>query len=104
MKHALFAIAAAAALLAGPALADTPTPASPTTSLNALLAAGYQVAAINDISDAEQKSIWPNDAIEPYIMVTLQKSGSVAVCTMIMANWISVSAKTFADTTLCHQR
>ena len=81
----------------GPALAGRAHVASK-TSLGALLSAGYRVASIIDVTDAEQKSIWPDESIEPYIMVTLQRSGSVAVCSLVMANWLSLSPKTLADT------
>jgi len=66
--------------------ADTP-PAGP--ALKSLISSGYEVKAIVDISDAEQKYLWPNDSNYPYLMLTLQKSGSIATCTISMSDWVN---------------
>ena len=92
------------AIASGPALAQpapAPAAASNTASAASLFAAGYEVKVINDVSSDEQKAIWPNDPVNPYIMVTLQKGTSVAVCAMSMANWVSLNEATLASATLC---
>ena len=77
-------------VLAAPVIAqaasDTPQPA--TTTVGKLLAAGYELKAITDLSDAEQKTLWPKDSTSPFIMATFEKSGSLAVCIVSMSDWI----------------
>lgn len=106
MKLIAPALAAIAALTTTPALAQAPAPAAPATpsvSIENLLAAGYEVKAITDLTDEEQKAIWPNDSTEPYIMVTFEKTGSVAVCTLAMVNWINLPESTLSDTARCYE-
>jgi hypothetical protein len=101
------------ALLAGAALArdasaQTPpaapaAPAAPTVSIASLLADGYELRSVNDLSDAEQKVIWPSSPTSPYLMITLQKGAAVAVCTLSAANWISLTAASLNNAGLCRK-
>ena len=98
MKIRIWAVLAFIA--AGPAGAQAQ---STTVSPASLLADGYEVKNITDISSEEQKTMWPNDAVSPYIMVTFQKGNSVAVCGVSMANWVGLVDTTLANATLCHK-
>jgi hypothetical protein len=73
-------------------------------SPGSLLADGYEIKAINDVSSDEQKVIWPASPVNPYIMITLQKGVSVAVCALSMANWISIADATLKNAALCTKR
>jgi hypothetical protein len=92
-------------ILAGAALvliAVQPAGAQSTTvSPGSLIADGYEVKNITDITAEEQKTMWPNDAVAPYIMITFQKGNSVAVCGVQMANWVGLVDATLANATLC---
>ena len=104
MNTKFVALLALALIGSGPALAQPAAPApapKPTVSLESLLQGGYEVKVITDVSSDEQKAIWPNDAVNPYIMVTLQKGASLAVCAMSMASWVGVADSTLANTSLC---
>jgi hypothetical protein len=92
----LFAVVAFATQ---PALAQ-----SVAVSPGGLLTDGYEIKAINDVSSDEQKVIWPTSPVNPYIMITLQKGASVAVCTLSMANWISLADATLKNAALCTKR
>lgn len=96
MKIMALTLAAMAAFTAQNAWAQTTT-----VSPASLLADGYEVKTINDMSNDEQKAIYPNDAVSPYIMVTLQKGNSVAVCSMSMANWVNLVDTSLANAGLC---
>ncbi len=107
---------AVSALLAGPALAQTshaagkaPTqvPATPVAganvSLNQLLAAGYQVRAVNVLSGPVRQEIYKSSTVAPQVMVTLQKAGSVAVCVAAAVNWMNQATVTRENKALCHR-
>jgi hypothetical protein len=109
MNSRILAWTALAAFTGGPAWAQAqapvPTPApSATVSPGSLLSDGYEVKAITDISSDEQKVMWPNDTVSPYVMITLQKGNSVAVCGMSMVNWINLTAASLAAANLCNKR
>jgi hypothetical protein len=113
MSSRIVALIAVAAFASGPAWAQAPAPSAPvspaapppgTVSPGSLLADGYEVKAITDISSDEQKVMWPNDTVSPYIMITLQKGNSVAVCGMSMVNWINLADTSLAAANLCKKR
>jgi hypothetical protein len=107
MRSRILAWTALAALMGGPAWAQAQAPApapSATVSPGSLLADGYEVRAITDISSDEQKVMWPNDTVSPYVMITLQKGNSVAVCGMSMVNWINLTDTSLAAANLCKKR
>lgn len=105
MKVIAMTVGALAAFAAAPAFADTAAPAAtPTAALGALLSDGYEVKSVLDVSADEQKAIWPNDATEPYVMITLQKGASVAVCGLQLVNWYTLNAATLSNATVCRQR
>ncbi len=99
MKIRILALAALVLGAVQPAWAQS-TAVSP----GSLLTDGYEIRNIIDISAEEQKIMWPNDAVSPYIMVTLQKGNSVAVCSMSMTNWVGLADATLANATLCKKR
>jgi hypothetical protein len=96
MKIRILALAALAFAAVQPAWAQS-TAVSP----GSLIADGYEVKNITDITAEEQKTMWPNDAVAPYIMITFQKGNSVAVCGVQMANWVGLVDATLANATLC---
>jgi hypothetical protein len=109
MRRELWPGLLAILFLAQTASAQTPPAAaaaatSPTVSVASLLADGFEVKALNDISNDEQKAIWPTSPVLPYLMITLQKGSSIAVCSMAVVNWISLPESSVTDKTLCHKR
>ena len=77
---------------AGDAPAPAPAPVYGTpTSLGSLLDGGYEIRVALPISDADQKAIWPNDPVSPFMLVILQKGASVATCVWPMTSWINLS-------------
>jgi hypothetical protein len=72
--------------------------------LDSLLADGYELKTVTDITPDEQKVIWPNDQTSPYLMITLQKGASLAVCTAATANLINLNPTTTANAALCHKK
>ena len=82
---------------AQPAFAADPTP----TSLDSLLANGYEVKAANPLSAAATKEIWTGQDLAPQIIVTLQKGSSIAVCNLAVSNWMYLTPATFASTDRC---
>lgn len=95
------ALLLAASIAAAPALAQTPASKAVPVSIASLAADGYEVKVITDVSPDEQKIIWPNDAVNPYIIVTWQKGTSLATCAMSMASWLNLSDATLANANLC---
>jgi hypothetical protein len=96
---ALAMVISAATATATPAAAQT----APSVSLASLLGAGYQIVHILDLTDEEQKAIWPNDAAAPFILVTLQKGSSLATCSFNTSDWVNLDAAAFSSNR-CHQR
>ena len=88
-------------LLAGVCVGQSAEAQTTTVSPGSLIADGYEVKLITDISSEEQKAMWPNDTVNPYIMITWQKGNSVAVCAFSMVNWVNLSDATLANATLC---
>ena len=101
MTIRILAWAALALIAAGSAGAQAQ---STTVSPGSLIADGYEVKNITDITAEEQKTMWPNDAVAPYIMITFQKGNSIAVCGVQMANWVGLVDATLANATLCRKR
>jgi hypothetical protein len=109
MRRELWPVLLAMFLLAETASAQTPPPSaaaatSPTVSMASLLADGFEIKAVNDISNDEQKTIWPTSPVLPYLMITLEKGTSIAVCSMAVVNWFSLPESSVTDKTLCHKR
>lgn len=73
------------------------------TSLNQLLAAGYQVRAVNVLSDPVRQEIYKSTTVAPQVMVTLQKGSSVAVCVAAAVNWMNQATVTRENKALCHR-
>jgi hypothetical protein len=97
-----------AGCIAQPALAQTPpattpaAPASTTTSIDSVLASGYEVKSVIELSDAALKSMSsPGQTIYPSVVITLQKGTSVAVCELSTANWINLVQGSMTNASLC---
>ena len=84
----------------GPAVAADPTP----SSLDSLLANGYEVKVVSPLSAAATKEIWTGQDLAPQVIVTLQKGSSVAVCNLALSNWMYLTPATFASTDRCAMR
>lgn len=86
MQRATLIIAAVVACLGlAPRLASAEDKA---VTISKLVAAGYEVKAVTDLTDDEQKQLWPKDSVSPFVMVTLEKQGGLAVCIVSMHDWI----------------
>ena len=90
-----------AASLAPPALAEG---AGPQVSLASLLDGGYEVKSALALSDADQKSIWPDEPVGPFTLILLQKGASLAVCTYPTSSLTSMDSSAVADKIMCHKR
>jgi len=108
MRRMLWPALLAILVLAESASAQTPSAAapatSPSTSIASLLADGFEVKAVNDITDEEQKLIWPTSPASPYVMVTFQKGSSIAVCALAMANWLFLPESSVTKAGICYKR
>lgn len=99
-----------AGFITQPALAQTPatTPAAPATtltSLDGLLASGYEVKAVIELSETAVKALVPaGQTVASQVIVTLQKGSSVATCEVYTANWIQLPDATVSSPTLCSKR
>jgi hypothetical protein len=91
----------ASAQTAAPQATDTP---APTVSLQSLLQAGYDIKAVTAISSFTEMSVWPGTTPTSPLIITLQKAGSIAVCNVASANWISLYSTVLPDTTICYKR
>ena len=79
--------------------------ADPTsTSLDSLLAAGYEIKTTNPVSAAATKEIWSEQNLAPQTIVTLQKANSIAVCNLATTNWMNLNPATFASNDRCVMR
>ena len=118
MTWRLLAAFASLALLAGPAWAQAPNPATPapgspqpaplasapvTTAMSALLAEGYDIRAVTVLSDQVRREIYKAPDVAPQVMVTLQKGTSVAVCVAAVVNWMNQAQATRDNAALCHR-
>jgi hypothetical protein len=84
---------------------DTPkTPQSTQTSFDNLRSKGYMIVTILDISDAEQKAVWPNDDVQPFYEIVLQKGSSTATCTVSMSAFVNLKDVTMQNTNYCTKR
>jgi hypothetical protein len=97
MKVGALILFGVAGLLAEPALADG-------VSISSLLTGGYEIKTIIDVSNDEQKVIWPTIPVSPTLMLTFQKGNSVAVCNIAMANWLTLADGSMTNQTLCNKR
>ncbi len=87
-----------------PAFAQT-APTNVQVSIDSLLAAGYEVKAVNTMSDAATKEVYTTGGPYPsQIFITLQKGTSVAVCEHATMNWISLADAFMTDATRCQKR
>ena len=93
-----------ASFMAQPAFAQT-APASVQATTDSLLASGYEVKAVNTMSDAAIKEVFPSQTgIPSQVFITLQKGNSVAVCEMATITWISLDNGNMTDSTRCKMR
>jgi hypothetical protein len=70
-------------------------------SFDSLLASGYEVKAVSEMSDAAMKQVWPGQTIEPQMVITLQKGNQVAVCNMNDSSWLNLTDASMAAPKLC---
>ena len=70
-------------------------------SFDSLLASGYEVKAVGEMSDTAMKQVWPDQAIPPQMVITLQKGNQVAVCNMSDAAWLNLTDASMAAPKLC---
>ena len=106
MTKLILSFMMAVGLAASPA-ASAPAPADApgaTITLSALLDGGYEIKSVLPLSDADQKSLWPNDPVAPFSLIVLQKGASLAVCTYPTASLTSMAAKALTDPAMCHKR
>jgi len=98
-----------AGFIATPALSQTPAPtpavpASTMASVDSLLASGYEVKSVIELSNASMTALFPGQTVAPQVVFTLQKGNSVAVCEMGVANWVSLVDGSMRDATTCLKR
>ncbi len=84
-----------------PSTATAPTTASAT--MDSLLASGYEVSAVNTLSDAAIKEVFTSQ-VPSQVFITLQKGTSVAVCEMATVSWLNVQDQLMTDATRCNKR
>ena len=84
-----------------PATATGPTTASAT--MDSLLASGYEVKAVNPLSDAAIKEVFTSQ-VPSQVLITLQKGTSVAVCEMATVSWLNVQDQEMTDAARCNKR
>jgi hypothetical protein len=92
-----------AAFVAQPALAQT-APTNVPATIDSLLAAGYEIKAVNVMSDAALKEVYAGQTVTSSVFITLQKGTSVAVCAEATLVWITLADAQMKDTTRCWQR
>ena len=104
VKQALMILLGVAGLTAPPAFAADAPAGGSAISIGSLLAAGYEVKSVTSISNDDQKVIWPNDPVGPYVLIVLQKGPSVASCIVGTGAVVSVSPTQLAQTNICKKR
>ena len=62
------------------------------------------IVTVMDISGEEQKAIWPNDDIQPFYEIILQKGASTATCTLSMNAFINMKDATMQNNSYCTKR
>jgi hypothetical protein len=73
--------------------------------MDSLLASGYEVKAVDVMSDATIKEVFAGQTgITSQVFITLQKGSSVAVCETGTLLWLSLDNGTMTDTTRCKVR
>jgi hypothetical protein len=73
--------------------------------MDSLLASGYEVKAVDVMSDAAIKEVFAGQTgITSQVFITLQKGSSVAVCETGTLLWLSLDNGTMTDTTRCKVR
>jgi hypothetical protein len=87
---------------AQPAVAATPQ--SVQMAFDSLRENGYMIASVMDITPQEQTAMWPTTATGPYLMITLEKGASKAVCTMDTQHFLTLADVSMKNSTLCYQR
>ena len=104
MKFRALLLLGLAALNAQPALAQT-RPTTVQATIDSLLAAGYEIKAVNLMSDAAIREVFPTaDNPGSQLFITLQKGTSVAVCENATSTWLSLSDSQMTDSTRCFKR
>ena len=101
MGSNFFAQSAFASILLVGASASAATGAA---SLDSLLAAGYEIKSVNDLSDSATSQLYSGQNLPPQTIVTLQKGSSIAVCNMATANWINLNDASFTSAERCSTR
>jgi hypothetical protein len=81
-------IFAVAALVLRPALAQVSAGPSPKVSIDSLVAAGYEVRSVTELSVATQQQLRLKGPPVPELMITLQQGGALAVCVVATKDWI----------------
>ena len=89
-------------VLAFPALAQAAD--APTVSLPSLLSSGYEIKSVTVLPVDVEKLIWPKDAPVGTMVVTLQRSSSIAVCQLSGADLIYLRDNAMANEKLCSKR
>ena len=80
------AISLVAALYANvPAFAATTA-----VTFDSLVASGFEVKTMTELSDSAIKQVWPGQTLGPQVLITLQKGNSVAVCNFPTQNWLGL--------------
>jgi hypothetical protein len=93
---------AAAASSAQPAAAAPPQTVQ--VAFDSLRSNGYMITSVMDILSQEQTAMWPNDPATPYVMITLQKGTSTAVCSMDTYHFLSLDDATMKNVAICYKR
>jgi hypothetical protein len=94
---------AAIALLAGLVALAQGAKAAGQAAFADLTSQGYEIKAVTLLPlDAAQRV--DHNVTFDTVLVTLQKSASVAVCEFPLVNWINMKADTLADARLCDAR
>jgi hypothetical protein len=74
-------------------------------SFDSLRSDGYLITNVTDLTDAEQLEIWPNQGASPYLLITLQKGSSTAVCSSSTYNFIiTLNDASAKNANLCYKR
>lgn len=100
MNKGLVVLLGMVGLMAQPALAQTPAGGS-SASIASLLSSGYEIKAVSGLTADDQKAIWPNDTVAPYLLITLEKGGSIASCVISKASWVTMDAAALANPKYC---
>lgn len=100
----LLAAASAQAQNQNPPATGTPPVTGAGASLASLLDSGYEIKSTYMLSDEDQKAIWPNDKVSPFMMVVLQKGPSLATCVISTTSMVNVSPAALGNPSICKKR